>query len=374
MQATEQRENSAGNEDTNDGRPGPQYPGPYHGQASDEPCIPASPVSREDGEVNRCSLSPQIVAMQDFFSGRVTRSRTRRAQLQAEALSRPALPVGKMRSTPGSVLLARPITARGNTVEDAIVIDDDDDGNVPTVRQSRAKVHVDVTDQLLVIFSDGSVLKNVWGGAGIAYWHNGHWTGKAVALGCVKRDSLEAEASAIVEAMKLAGDLVRPHHKVVEICSDHQGLVQAFQHFSQKGSKDPLVHSVADAVKRLSSKNVAVQLTWVKGHNVHAGNEMADHLARMAAERSLEGYTLGMWNTPAYSAYLGDVAVNRGTLLGLSASAVRSANRRFATQDKRNAKRQQRIERRMQEREVRRLRKVQYRMERSAQRPLAMAA
>lgn len=123
----------------------------------------------------------------------------------------------------------------------------------------------------LVLFSDGSLVENSWGGAGVAFWSNGYWTGKAFALGFTRGGSREAEARAIVEAFKLSFDLLRPGHKMVEVCSDALFLVRKFQNMTPGRANERWLAEVSKMGAQLAEQGVVVKLTWVKGHDDQAG-------------------------------------------------------------------------------------------------------
>ena len=224
----------------------------------------------------------------------------------------------------------------------------------------------------LVFFSDGSAINDRWAGSGVAFWQNGHWTGKAFALGHVFRGSYEAEAHAIGEAFKLAAAMITPCHRVVEVCTDHMGLVECFQNTQQIRATDHCAQKVVNMGFQLAQMGVEVKLTWVKGHDVHAGNQMADRLARYGAERSA-------YHGGSSDSALGEVEVNRDTLLEFSTNSEHSAGLmlgtvkiRAAARKKRIAQRKgersERLARRQGEKDDRRARKLDLRSQRRNQR------
>jgi ribonuclease HI len=203
---------------------------------------------------------------------------------------------------------------------------------------------------VLVLFSDGSAMSDRWGGCGVAFWNGEHWAGRAVALGPLARGSYAAEALGILEALKMAGQMLRPEQKVVEICVDHSGLVSTIRDASEGLSwrvEDFVLRVMAER-ERLMDRGIEVRLTWVKGHDIHAGNEMADHLARIGAQRSSEGHLGGSWENPG----LGEVAVSSQKLMELSQLAEHTTDWRKATEGQRKLidvqRRARKVERRTQ--------------------------
>lgn len=135
----------------------------------------------------------------------------------------------------------------------------------------------------------------------MAFWTNGHWSGKAYALGFLPGGSYEAEARAMVEALKLAVEMLRQDHKLVEVCSDHSGLVKYMEGVARPRSHDQWVPKIIKLVNHLRRFGVLVKATWVKGHDIHAGNQMADLLAGIGSKRSAEGYgrnSVDSWLNP----------------------------------------------------------------------------
>ncbi|KAI0474894.1 hypothetical protein GGR56DRAFT_675077 [Xylariaceae sp. FL0804] len=157
----------------------------------------------------------------------------------------------------------------------------------PADVQMQLAGHVDTSEDVLALFSDGSINFSKGGGAGVAFQQNGHWSGKAFALDRLEIDSYEAEAEAIGEAFNTAAEMLAPHHKTVEVFTDHQGLFEAYSGLHEpKEAQKPAFGRVLEAGAQLEGRGVEVRLTWVKGHGVWAGNTMADSLARLGAEAS----------------------------------------------------------------------------------------
>jgi ribonuclease HI len=190
---------------------------------------------------------------------------------------------------------------------------------------------------------------------------NGNWSGKAFALGQIRGGSWEAEARAIIEAFRLAGDLLLPHHKVVEVCSDHMGLVNGYNGFGRvRQAQDHMFQNVLQMGAHLTARGVEVKVTWVKGHDVYAGNEMADYLARLGARRSAQGHDGDAWNNPN----LGELDVSDQALSTMSTNAESVALHRLLTKDERVVRREERRIHREKTRVQRRERKLQLRAER----------
>ena len=312
--------------------------------------------------------------MREFLHGRlsrrkrVKRSRSPRPRLQAPAFKR--LGTGM---TLRSHTRADRLASLGTNIENPIEILDD-----PV--QVQVQVHVQAPkrrpilaeqsgagDAVLVLFSDGSAINDVWGGCGVAFVKNGHWSGKAFALGHIRGGSWEAEARAIFEAFRLANDLLLPHHKVVEVCSDHQGLVQGYNGVGRgRQERDHMFQSVLQMGTHLRALGVEVRVTWVKGHDVYAGNEMADHLARMGATRSAQGHGGNAWDNPG----LGELDISDRTVSTLSTNAESVTRQRLLTKDERAIQREERRIYRAQTRDRRRQKKLQLRAERANRTPL----
>ncbi len=102
-------------------------------------------------------------------------------------------------------------------------------------------------------------------------------------------DNDVAEILAIVEALKLARELLRFDHDRVIVYTDSQAAIYDFINFTENG-QGPVF---AETLKVLNWKvlcNVEgyqVELRWVKGHNVCTGNVVADKLAGVASEHAL---------------------------------------------------------------------------------------
>ena len=197
----------------------------------------------------------------------------------------------------------------------------------------------------LVVFSDGCLLESCWGGCGVAYFNGGHWHGKAIALGNTPGGSYEAEARGVVAAFQQAAELLRPHHQRVEICTDHSGIVDAFHGAGKIQSyRESLLALIWVEYANLADRGVEVKLSWVRGHDVHAGNEMADGLARLGAEKSRGGYGAGgVWVNPS----VGVAEVDRRVLLSMSVKAEIRSTLKAGTAEVREANRELRRERKM---------------------------
>lgn len=217
------------------------------------------------------------------------------------------------------------------------------------VPRPAAAAHDVAAHSRLVLFADGSFSAG-HGGSGVAFWRDGHWNGKAFALGRIPGKSYEAEARAILEAFKIAGDMVQPHHRMVEVCTDHKGLVETFYDITkartqQTSSWAPKILQMGTALR---SRGVQVRLTWVKGHGVHAGNQMADLLAGIGSERSAQtqGVVLGNWFNPN----VGEVHIGPRTMVGLSAEAMAKAAGSEGRAERRAERRAHKLEVRVQRR------------------------
>lgn len=215
----------------------------------------------------------------------------------------------------------------GSSLTTPIVILDDPEP-APT-RDLERPLQGETLADVLVLFSDGSAINNRWCGCGVAFWDGQQWTGKAIGLGHHARGAYAAEALGIAEALKVAGQMLRPEHKVVEICTDHLGLVETIRNASESRiwRDEYFVEEVKDERERLVACGVEVRLTWVKGHDVHAGNEMADLLAGVGALRSSQGHFGSSRENPNP----GEVAVSHGDMLKMSQRAESTTDFRRLT-------------------------------------------
>ena len=166
----------------------------------------------------------------------------------------------------------------------------------------------------LTLFADGSFIENRWGGAGVAYMKNGTWSGRAVALGQV-RTSLVAEMEALYEAFRLARELLRPEHGRLSIQTDSMSALHFTGNGRNSGYYERLKQTLLAERRSLRSSGVDVELSWVKGHSISAGNEMADLLAGMASKEARNGNTPRFWNDPD----LGPVAISSSKMKTMSA-------------------------------------------------------
>lgn len=191
-----------------------------------------------------------------------------------------------------------PPTASQGTVGDPFVLDDDEDDVVVTHCRIATKPSADV----LALFADGSFIGRRWGGAGVAYMKRGSWSGSAIALGVIG-SSDEAEMRAIHEALKLAGELLRGEHRVLHVYSDSRSSLNTIHIARAFGRvRTAATHSAVVEMDRIIGRGYEVQLSWVKGHNISAGNEMADLLAGVASRKSRDGCVLGSrWDNPDLS-------------------------------------------------------------------------
>ena len=227
-----------------------------------------------------------------------------------------------------------PVTTRTTLSSDAIlhgtlILDDPEPApgrDLTTPPQDEAP------DNVFVLFSDGSFLERAGrsGGCGVALWNGRQWTGKAVALGTI-RSSYDAEAKGILEALKLASQMPPLEHAVVELCVDHRGLVARIEYAIESGDWRELT-GIMHERHNLMGRGIEVRLKWVRGHDVHAGNEMADILARVGADRSSERYLAGL---RGYS-NRGEVAISYWDMLKMSQEAeyITAETRRAAWRER----------------------------------------
>lgn len=345
--------------------PPEESPPPPPPPESPPPPPPPLPESSGDDAVPLPASNLRTGPMDAYFQTRVPspkrvkKERWPRAALQARAAKKVFT---------GMTLRSHTRTQRlasvGTSFEDPIEILDVP-VRVPVQSPAPAPVIADPRDarnSVLVLFSDGSAISDIWGGCGVAFFKNGNWSGKAFAIGRVRGGSWETEARAIVEAFRLAPGLLLPHHKVVEVCSDHDGLVRAYNGIgSGRQAQDPTFKEGLQLRMQLIASGVEVKMTWVKGHDVYAGNQMADYLARLGSQRSAEGHDGNAWTNPN----LGELLVSAGQLSEMSAHAKFAARQRLSTVNQRTDARAQRLLQRQQTRSERRLRKLELRKRRA---------
>lgn len=208
-----------------------------------------------------------------------------------EHLLKPPKAVVPQRRTAAS---PSPLTARERTIENVGSVENpillsDDEGEAP-VRDLPAELQAHAAAEVLALFTDGSAIRDLWCGCGVAVWRDGHWDGKAVALGRIAKGSYAAEAHGVMEAFRLADQLLGPRHVAVEVYTDHKGIVDELKRGEQGlPIRDQLVWTVCNEGDMLRRRGVQVNVQWVKGHSGDRGNEMADMLARLGAEATMQG-------------------------------------------------------------------------------------
>lgn len=204
----------------------------------------------------------------------------------------------------------------------------------------------------LALYSDGSIAKGSWGGCGVAYWNNGHWCGRAIALGPLRKSGI-AEMLGIYHAYKLASQLLIPEHRLVVIYTDVIEMAKKIADAKlPRYRNDELLQRIVLEDDSLLRQGVEVKICWVKGHSVSAGNQMADLLAGMASEQASFGHGGQSWENPD----LGLVPIPAQLLRGLSQKAESKAANRL--RDLRNGH----------TKAERRAHKIQQRLQRDAKR------
>jgi len=151
------------------------------------------------------------------------------------------------------------------------------------------------------MFADGSFIERRWGGCGIAYERNGHWCGRAVALGTIP-DNQAAELVGVLEALLLAEQLVRPRGaRRVIVLTDSMAVLKAIEAAQQstRCHHSPHLQKILDGEVRLRDLGVEeTRFTWIKGHGTSAGNRLADVLAGYGSRKSRAGHRGDRWDDP----------------------------------------------------------------------------
>ncbi|KAK5171415.1 uncharacterized protein LTR77_004559 [Saxophila tyrrhenica] len=135
--------------------------------------------------------------------------------------------------------------------------------------------------KVLTIYADGSFFHTEQiGGAGIAYQtDDGVWAGKAFALGWIS-GSDEAEAWAMLEALKLARKLMPIQYQRLTIYTDSMWVLMAMEN-AWTGSR--AMNDIFEELRGFGGSGVEARFLWVKAHNGCIGNEVADKLAGLAS-------------------------------------------------------------------------------------------
>ena len=221
----------------------------------------------------------------------------------------------------------RQLHVSGSRESPILIVDNDEE---VSVRQIPAEARPDTAQGELILFSDGSVVgqqqgrNGGYGGCGIAYKTRGHWSGRAIAIGPVK-GSVQAELEGVYRAFQLAAELLEPEHRRVSIYTDCIVIVNNIAGAKEVGDADGTMGSIIADKKKFLSKGVEVKVAWVKGHDVSAGNEMADLLAGMGSQQAWKGFSGGSWDDPD----LGMMEISGNQMRNLSERAeVRTNGRR----------------------------------------------
>jgi len=166
---------------------------------------------------------------------------------------------------------------------------------------------LDSTDAC-VLSSDGSFGPGKYplehGGCGVAYQlidkpkGEEQWCGHSWALGLV-RSSNDAEMYGTQCALDVANKyLVRKDGKIVKkvviVQTDSQHVMIHLRNaINMQALKCPIADKIMVQVSELASYEVETRITWVKAHESHLGNNIADPLAAHGKSKSLAGANPG---------------------------------------------------------------------------------
>lgn len=146
---------------------------------------------------------------------------------------------------------------------------------------------------VILLFTDGSCIKNPGGPSGWAYVAVRDGVKLSEAFGCIANGTNnQGELTACVEALKEAAELHRqyPEDRLV-IVSDSRYVLGGLPHSDEWGwDRNRPNRELWNAVyKALCSVGTTVSLKWVRGHTGNPNNERCDKLAYNAARRQISG-------------------------------------------------------------------------------------
>lgn len=145
----------------------------------------------------------------------------------------------------------------------------------------------------LTMYTDGSISRNRFGGAGVAYYTGKRWVGKASALGKAAPNSNDAEMSAIFLALQLARKVRQPNQLQILVVTDSADCLESLNPEARAHSRrvisEPLARAVRAQKEQFATEGVHVAFQWVKGHSGLEGNELADQLAGFGSASAAEG-------------------------------------------------------------------------------------
>ena len=118
-------------------------------------------------------------------------------------------------------------------------------------------------------------------GAALAFKENGGWTTKGIYLGRNK-EVFDAEVFAIMQAVRLLDERGETG-KTYRIFSDSQAAITRVQH-DGCGPGQPLAKTTISMASILVNRNNNLTIHWTPSHAGVYGNELADQVAKRAAE------------------------------------------------------------------------------------------
>ena len=134
-------------------------------------------------------------------------------------------------------------------------------------------------DEEIQIYTDGS--KNENGvGAGIAIFDKGKTEKKLKYKLHNNCSNNQAEQFAIVKAMENT-NISNSRRRIATIYADSKVTIQSIKNYRNHKS---LIEKIRKKALELEKREWTIQITWIKAHVGHHGNELADNLAKEATK------------------------------------------------------------------------------------------
>lgn len=153
-------------------------------------------------------------------------------------------------------------------------------------------------DKWINVYTDGACSNNgkVGSKAGIGVFFSdnnpNNYSGKL--KGCIQSNN-RAEIYAVIKALNIIGD---NNKKNIRIFTDSKYVIESMTKYIKKWSSNgwklsngrnvknkDLFTELNDIIEFNKSRNIKVELKWIKGHSNSYGNQMADKYARMGINK-----------------------------------------------------------------------------------------